>query len=174
MRDQIERLRREFDESFARPEEERPELVPLLGIRVAGRPFALSLGELGGTAAGARIVPVPARSPALIGLAGIRGRVVPVFDLATLFGETRPGAAPRWIALSQGSEAIGLAFSELEGHLERRPEELGAYSGEGQKWIRGALRGERELRPVIDVSAIAASVRETATGKGTKGPVSDG
>ncbi len=149
----------EFDESFAAPEAERPELVPLLAIRVAGRPYALALRELGGTEAGARIAPVPARSPALLGLAGIRGRVVPVFDLATLFGEVRPETPPHWIALSQGVEAIGLAFSELEGHLERRPEELGAYSSQGQKWIRGALRGERELRQVIDVSAIAASVR---------------
>lgn len=174
MKEQIERLRREFDESFATPEGERPELVPLLAIRVGGRPFALSLSELGGTAAGARIAPVPARSPALLGLAGIRGRVVPVFDLASLFGEAKPEATPRWIALSQGNEAIGLAFSELEGHLERRPEELGAYSAEGQKWIRGALRGEKELRPVIDISAIVESVREMAAGKGTKGPVNDG
>jgi len=84
----VAEMRRQFDESFARP---RPHHLPagesMLAIVVRGEPFAVRLAETAGLAAlEGKILPVPSEAKELLGLIGHRGTVVPVFSLAALLG----------------------------------------------------------------------------------------
>lgn len=156
----VEILRREFDAGFAAPPHEvATDLVALLIIRVGEKPYALRVSELGGTAAGQRITPVPSSNRALLGLCGIRGNVVPVFDLAILLGEPRASDAVRYLALSAGHDPVAFAFAELEGYVRVGGAELGHIAASGEQLISDVLQTATGLRPIIEIPAAVASVR---------------
>lgn len=158
-----ETLRREFDAAFALPAlEPAGDGEALLAIRVGERPYALRTRELIGMAVGQRLTPVPSAHPALVGLAGIRGTIVPVFELAILLGGTRPREGARWVAVSAGPEPLGFAFGELEGHLRLVRSDLGPNGGAEKQWASEIVLGGTVLRPVLDVMTLVASVRLAA------------
>jgi chemotaxis signal transduction protein len=108
-------LRRQFDESFARPHRPPPAPhVDLLAIRLGGRPHALRQDQVSGLFAGRPVVALPSSQPQLLGLAGVRGVLVPVFALAALVGADAPGERPHWLVLCGRDEPVGLAFQDLD------------------------------------------------------------
>jgi chemotaxis signal transduction protein len=156
----VEALRREFDAAFARPVREAAEATEdLLEIRVAGSPYALRVAELGGVSAGHRVTAVPSAQAALLGLVGIRGVLVPVFDLARLLGESALEEAPRWVALSRGDSPVGLAFASVDGHLTVSPSALQASAGGGQTLVEQLVRSEAGLRPIVSVGKVLSLLR---------------
>ena len=69
-------LRAAFDCTFALPPSlASPEFEDLLTIRVVGDPYAIRLGDIAEVVTDRSIVPVPAVTPDLLGLAGIRGGI---------------------------------------------------------------------------------------------------
>lgn len=160
----IIRLRDDFDRSFSEPvrnhDEEHTEL---LAIRSGDRPYALKLAQTAGLHPDRPVTPLPGPLPALLGLVGFAGTVVPVYDLATLLGH--PAAErPRWMVLAIGTPPLGLAFHELDGHV-RVPTEL-IVAEDDADCRTGCLRGMVVLdgvtRPIVDVSACRASVHALA------------
>jgi chemotaxis signal transduction protein len=108
-------LARAFDTAFAESAQAAAgSPLALLAIRVAGEPLALRLTQLAGLYARRSIVPVPSALPELLGLVGLRGAIVPVYDLGALLGRA-PQRDPRWIVLA-AQVSIALAFDELEGY----------------------------------------------------------
>src|SRR5262245_19815014 len=95
-------MRRAFDATFAAPSSfGGAALEDFLGVRVCDDAYLVSLSAIASVARAGKIVPVPSRSPLLLGLAAVRGVTVPVFALGSLLGySTRE--APRWL-LSCGS-----------------------------------------------------------------------
>jgi chemotaxis signal transduction protein len=111
-------LREEFDVAFAAaPREARRDLVALLAIRAGGQALAARVLETAGLMLARKIVPVPSRRPELLGIAGLRGAIVPIYSLARLLGEKEPAPHQRWILLAGTSDRVGFAFGELDGHL---------------------------------------------------------
>ncbi|MFT3767669.1 MAG: chemotaxis protein CheW [Minicystis sp.] len=126
-----ESLRRAFDERFAEPAAARaPEGERLLLVDLGGARVALRVGELSGLHPVGKIVRLPGGSADLVGITGIRGRVVPVFDLAALLGAP-PAARPRrFIALAGAGERVGLLVAEIEGWVEIGRAEIRAAAGD--------------------------------------------
>jgi len=160
----IERLRRDFDRSFAEPVRRHDEEhVELLAIRAGGRPYALRLAQTAGLHPDRPVTPLPGPLPALLGLAGFAGTVVPIYDLAALLGHPI-GESPRWLVLAAGLPPLGLAFHELDGHVRVATEAIvGEQAREG---ARGCLRGIAGLdgssRPIVDVPATRELVHALA------------
>jgi len=160
----IERLRQDFDRSFAEPVRRHDEEhVELLALRAGGRPYALRLAQTAGLHPDRPVTPLPGPLPALLGLAGFAGTVVPVYDLAALLGHP-DGENPRWLVLASGSPPLGLAFHGLDGHVRVMAEAIvGEEANEGS---RGCLRGMVGLdgvsRPIVDVPATRALVHALA------------
>jgi len=111
--------RLEFDAAFAAPPAvAAEENVRLLAFRAGDDVFALRLSELAGLHQGRRIVTVPSRTPGVLGMVGLRGRLVPVFSLPRLLGYAE-GGEPRWLAACAGGrEPIALSFEHLDGYRE--------------------------------------------------------
>jgi chemotaxis signal transduction protein len=111
-----EDLRREFDSAFARPP--RPverDQERLLGVPVARHPYALRVHDLDRLEAAGKIVPVPGRNPSVLGLAGLRGQLVPVFSLTRLLGHPRDAQPPRWFAVHGEETPVALAIETCSG-----------------------------------------------------------
>jgi hypothetical protein len=107
-------LRDAFDRGFAAaPAADPGTRHELLRIELAGEPYALVLADLSSLHVDVEIVPVPARTPALLGVIALRGAIVPAYDLRRLLGlsTTRP---PRWLAIAGAS---AFAFDHFAGHF---------------------------------------------------------
>lgn len=114
--ERLEQLRVAFDGSFAQPAmTDETALVDLLALRVGGAGYAMRVADIASLASDRKIVAVPTPIDEALGIAGIRGVVVPVYSLAVLLGHARPIASPRWLVVSAGPEPLAMAFDELDG-----------------------------------------------------------
>jgi purine-binding chemotaxis protein CheW len=152
------RLREEFDASFAEPPAEPVPTEDLLAIRLRGEPFALCAREISGLATGRKIVPLPERSAPFLGLAGHRGQLVPVWDLAALVGYGGPGGGCRWLALGRGESLWAVAFDVFEGY-HRVPVQSIFPLDEGAGFMPESCNFAGASRPVIRLSSILVSLR---------------
>ncbi|HEU4682510.1 MAG TPA: chemotaxis protein CheW [Gemmatimonadales bacterium] len=155
-------LRQAFDQSFAVPPAETSgEVEDLLRIRVAGDPYAIRLRDITGIVARRKVVPLPGATPDLIGSAGIRGGIVPVFTLELLLGYPRTAEVPPWMVLCRSEDPIALGFPEFEGYarLLKSSIHLDDNLRTTQQHVKEVARIEAESRPVISIPLIVATIR---------------
>jgi chemotaxis signal transduction protein len=156
--DLAERLKREFDDAFAAPRvasNGAGEMV--VSIRIAGHAYALRMSQIAGLARDRRIVAIPSPVPELLGLAGVRGELVPTYSLAAWLGHGREPTT-RWLALCGAGERAGLAFGEIEGQLAIEPGQLVA-APESTAHVRDWLRADGDTRPIVDVGSILEAIQ---------------
>jgi CheW-like domain. len=155
-------LRQAFDLSFALPPPQASqEVEDLLTIRVAGDPYAIRLRDIAGIVAGRRVVPVPAVTLDLLGLAGIRGDVLSVFGLASILGYGQAPGSPRWMILCGAEEPIALAFSDFEGYLRLPKSSLHADENlrTTRQYVNQVASTEAGARVVISIPLVVATIR---------------
>ena len=160
MTSRAETLRRDFDRSFAEPPApEAVKPVALLTLHLAGEPFALRLREVSGLFADKAVTPVPSELRELVGVAGFRGGVVPVYDLRALLGLST-AEKPRWLVLAttESGKPLALAFEQFDGHVRVDPGAIAA--GEGD--LREVVRTDGVTRPIIDIGSLLASIAKRA------------
>ena len=153
-------LRDAFDGTFARPPVSgNTEAEDLLAIRVAGQPYALRLNEITGLVSQSPVVAVPAGTPALLGVTGIRGAVVPVFDLPLLLGFA-PDPDPPWLVLCGAEPAIGLAFAGFEGYLRLDPEafQTGGDATPRDPFVQTLVATADGVRAVLSVPRLITAI----------------
>ena len=165
-----EELRQAFDASFAAPPAaEGEQLADFLIVRAAASRLAVRLSEVSLVEAVRKIVPLPAARRGLLGLAGVRGRPLPVFSLASLLGEAEE-SAPRWLCVHESSEPIALGVDAIEQFLRVRPSDLAALAGTGERGrhTTGMLRAGAQSYAVVSLSALAAHIDEGGAGAARK------
>ncbi len=152
-------LRHAFDRSFAEAVHADTILFDdFLAIRLRDDPHVLRLDGV------ARLLPLraltrfPSPVPQWLGLAGVAGDVVPVYDLGLLLGYAM-GATPRWMAVCRAAP-VALAFDVFEGQFrhprETDPGAAGSPRGE-------VLRTAGQVRPVVPVGEVIATIRSLAS-----------
>jgi purine-binding chemotaxis protein CheW len=158
-------VRGAFDGVFAQPlRQARDEEENLLAFRVGREPYAVRLDQLAGLFADRPVTPLPDAPPGLLGLAGLRGALMPVYDLRITLGQSGSGT-PRWMLVAAGETPVAFAFNTLDGHL-RVP--VPARSGPGAAETRDVLRTGDELRSVLDLTELIDRIRANCAG--TPGP----
>ncbi|GAB7037007.1 MULTISPECIES: chemotaxis protein CheW [Catenuloplanes] len=166
MRERLGQLRASFDRSFADPPREQVvQFHDLLAITVAGRRYALRLAQSAGLFPNRRVTPLPGPIAALLGVAGFRGSIVPVYSLAAVLGQP-PQPESRWLVLASGEPAVALAFEALDGHL-RIPaaEVIEEQIGHGPRGcLRGIVQRPEGARPIVDVAAVRAAIQALTHG----------
>lgn len=162
-------LRRDFDRAFAEPFRARSSKgIELLAVRVAGEPYLLPLRELAGLVADGRIVAVPTALPEFLGVTGIRGAVVPVYDLGAILGHgarARASAEPAvWLALAARGR-LAFAFDAFDGQRRVPRQELQAPPSEsgGRGYVRGVVRLAETLVPVVDLPGVVDAIERRAS-----------
>jgi chemotaxis signal transduction protein len=156
-------LRDAFDRSFAaaRPPDAPPG-VDLLAIGVGAKSYALRLSEIAGLHPDRRITPLPGAAPALRGIAGFRGAIVPVYDLAALLGHPQAEEA-RWLAMAVG-EPVAFAFATVDGHLRVARDAIMADAiGQGpHRGVREFARiADQAVHPIVHLPSIIDAVRRS-------------
>jgi purine-binding chemotaxis protein CheW len=167
---QLDDLRRAFDQAFAvPPPPPLAELESLLIIRVDGESFALRVGELAGLEGRRKIVALPLDAPAFLGLAGMKGQLVPVYSLASLLGYAGEGTDEgRWLAVCGAGDPVGLAFPALQGYVRIAPSALSALgeAERGRGHVQGVLRLASETCYVLSVPSILAEINRRTSRPG--------
>jgi chemotaxis signal transduction protein len=156
-------LRDAFDRARAIPFSSQTfeRIEDLLAIRVSGDAFAIRLGEISSLATDKKIVAFPSPIPELLGVAGIRGRLVPVYSLAALLGYSASTVRGRWLALCGAEELVGLAIDNFEGYL--RVPLAQVYAAEQQDLVSAHLkhvvRVADTVRAVISIPLIIGVIQ---------------
>jgi purine-binding chemotaxis protein CheW len=161
-------LRSAFDRTFSEP----PALAAastedLLAVTIAGDAYALRVSELSGLVSNRKVVAVPTRAPHLLGVAGVRGVLVPVYGLASLLGYD--GARPQspWLALCGRQEPVALAFEQLDGFLRVPRADLHPVGIEPSKQhVAEGVRTGSVTRRVVDTRSILTALQAGAGSSG--------
>jgi chemotaxis signal transduction protein len=157
--DRVAELRAAFDRSFSEaPSREVAALEDLLDVRVGRTPYALRVAEMSGLFADVKITPMPTRVPELVGIAGFRGSILPVYDLRAMLGYTMDRNA-RWLAIAAAAP-LGLLFDRFEGHVRVRRDAIVP-----QDRRDGDVRHVREMvqlnglaRPIVSIGSILETI----------------
>lgn len=147
-------LREEFDRSFTLA----PTLPPagsenLLTIRVGAEPYAIRMAEIRGLYADRRILALPSAWPELLGVTGIRGRIVPVYQLAALLGR-EGAAAPRWMVLVEAGAPLAFGFDAFDAHISAGAGQLLAPDSAAEP-AAGAVRTATGVLPLLTLGRLA-------------------
>jgi len=96
---------------------EAPGLWRGIGYRVGSRLFVSGIDEISELLAVPVLTPVPGTQPWLLGVANVRGNLVPVIDLGRfLFGErTLHSERSRLLVVRQGQGSVALLVDEVFG-----------------------------------------------------------
>ncbi|MGC4087655.1 MAG: chemotaxis protein CheW [Polyangiaceae bacterium] len=112
-----ERLRVEFDAAFAREVElERPAHEDLLTFQVAATRYAVKSRDVRALLPTPKLARVPSDQAQLLGVGGVRGELIPVFDLGLLLGHPAASELGRWSLLVGAQHPLGLTFQVFERH----------------------------------------------------------
>jgi chemotaxis signal transduction protein len=158
-------LRAAFDRAFAAPvRADATAKLDLLAVRAGPEPFAIRLSEVTGLFVDRRITRVPTSDATLIGIAGFRGAIVPVYSLLAVLGHSA-AEAPRWLVIA-ATTPIALAFDQFEGHLRISPDAILPQHSHAQ--MRGYapefVRSAGVVRPILHLPSIVEALGSARPG----------
>jgi hypothetical protein len=152
-------MRREFDAAFGSPPApEPPPRERLLRVAAGGRGWFVRTRELAAVLACGEVVAVPGAGRGLLGLASVRGQVLPLFALTSLIDPAAPAERARLILVAAGGPGIGIGVSSVDG-LAELPEEAVRAGAGGRPMPDGG-----QARVLLDFAALVRGVREGSRG----------
>jgi chemotaxis signal transduction protein len=127
-------------------------------VRVADEHYALPVADVLEVAELGDVTPVPGARAAVLGVRNLRGQVLPVVDLATLFELPQPDPE-RIVIAEHGALRAGFAVDSVAG-VEQLPE---ASEEVDSRHLLGAALAGDTLVGVIDVGSVLGEVQETSS-----------
>lgn len=154
-------LRQSFDSAFAGAiASERPQQDDVLVVGIASDSYAIRLADIAGLRSDARITSLPGSLAELVGIASVRGTIVPVYDFRTLFGYPR-APVHRWFVIAAAAP-VAFAFDRYEGHQRVGREAIAAASrqdaGAQSPFVREVVRTDAVMRPIIHLASVLEHV----------------
>jgi chemotaxis signal transduction protein len=157
-------LRNAFDLARAIPSStEKAEAIEnLLAISLSGDPYAIRVSEISALAIDKKVVGLPTHVPELLGVAGIRGSVVPVYNLAVLLGYTAAENQMHWLALCGTDEPVGLAFGNFEGYIQIPSTQLYPANSESAKseHVKNFALVSGRVRAIVSIPHIVEAIKK--------------
>jgi chemotaxis signal transduction protein len=154
-------LRQAFDAGFTHaPVIDARAPHDLLALTVGGDGYVFAMREIASLAVDRAITPLPTAVRELTGLAGLRGAIVPVYDLALLLGYARPASA-RWLAVVAGAP-LALAFERFDGYVRQPAGDVAFEAADGLRGrhVHAIARTADWARPVVAVRAVLETIRQ--------------
>jgi purine-binding chemotaxis protein CheW len=159
--DRAAQLRQAFDRSFAEPvRAETRSTVDFIAISLAGDAHAIRMSDIGGLFADVRVTPCPSPVAELRGIAGFRGALTPVYDLAALLGYSM--SSGRWMVLAR-DQALALAFDDFRDHFRIEPAAIAARQGASvSRHVHQIAQQPGRAWPIIDIPSVVAVIKARA------------
>lgn len=136
--------------------------VPMIAFRIGPRWFAVKAVRVREVVTLESITRVPGVSSQILGVALVRGRLVPILDLPAMLSCPRTGepaiTRPRLLVLSRGEDEAALIADETFGVLELTPPE---QEKEGDL-VRGDLRWRTHILALLDADLVIETVTEAS------------
>ena len=156
----FEDLKLAFDLTFQQPQIERgQELVHLLIVNIGTSKFALKVADLAGLARARTVVPIPGARSGLLGLAGLKGRMVAVYSLAATIGSPDLSTSQnRWMVLCRCEKEIALAFTAVAGTMMVPRAELNPVSPGAPPHATDAVGAGSSQLWLLSVNSIAETI----------------
>jgi chemotaxis signal transduction protein len=148
-------LRDGFDRSFAAPlRADIARQLDLLAVRVGSEACAIRLSEVTGLFADRKITPVPGSNAALLGIAGFRGAILPVYSLHALLGHSSTPVS-RWLVIAAAAP-VALAFDVFEGHLRAAADAILPQQSQTKTlaYAHEFIRGADTVRSVLHLPSV--------------------
>lgn len=161
--ERVGELREAFDRSFALPVAQSAETEQtFLILGVGNERYAVILETLLGIEHHRKVVPLPLRAAGLLGLAGFRGQLVPVFSLASLLGCADGPERPVWMAFCKGPTPVAIAFDRFEGSVRVAAADL--YAGKAKDGLprltKQTVRFGTGVLPVLDAVSVVEAITQ--------------
>ena len=125
--------------------------------------MALRIRELRGLFSSRKVAPLPGAKRELLGMAGIRGRVVAVYDLAALLGVPEAGVG-KWLALCGAQEDLGFSIPEVESHVKvmERAIVQATATDRAHTHVPEVVRVGEAVYGVVNIASVLETVRGLA------------
>jgi chemotaxis signal transduction protein len=137
--------------------------VAWLLVRVNGRLVGLALPRVVEVLPPATVHPIPSREPSVRGITSVRGRLVTVVHLGALLDGGVCPAVPGETAVMVDVDGSRLCL-EVDGAEEvLLGSGLPIPHGTTLPWASAVARHQDALVPLLDLDALGARIRETAT-----------
>lgn len=132
-----------------------------LGFNVGGNRLVSELGQVLEVLAPPRVTPIPGVESWVLGVANVRGRLLPVIDLCAYLGVANTTQRAEWrvLVVEDGDLYCGLLVEQSFGMLQFEPQEADVGGDDIveaglARFLRGSYRqGARQWR-VMDVRAL--------------------
>jgi purine-binding chemotaxis protein CheW len=131
-------------------------MVDFLSLRLGDDVHAIRMAEIAGLFTDVKTTSCPTSIAELRGIAGLRGALTPVYDLAMLLGY--PMSSGHWIVLAKG-RTPALAFDVFEEHFRIESTSVAAQAGSSSPYVREVARLRDRAWPVIDITSVVAAIK---------------
>ena len=160
----VAELRSVFDRERAAPSSSRTELQTesLLAIRVFRDAYVIRVSEISGLSTDRKIVAFPSPIPELLGVASVRGTLVPVYSLAGLLGYGAETGQVRWLVLCGTEEPFALAISDFEGYMRMPRTQLHQIEQKdvARTHVTDVARTTDVVRAVVSIPLLRETIQE--------------
>lgn len=143
--------------------EVRVDLQQYVAFRVSGENYGLSIDQISEISKTFDTTPVPRTADFVVGIGNVRGRVIPIVDLAKrLRLESLPtGRESRVLIVHHEDDLYGLIVDEVLYVVTIAPEDLedapGAIAGSRGEYIRALTRLEDDILIVLELGTVLDS-----------------
>lgn len=119
-------------------------------LRVGGESYAFPVEHVLEVAELGEVTPVPGSQHAILGVRNLRGQILPIVDLATIFG-IRGSGQPRCVLVAESSgQRAGFAIDDVSD-IERLPDSIDETESD---LLFGSALTSDELVGVVDVARL--------------------
>jgi purine-binding chemotaxis protein CheW len=134
-------------------------------IAIGGELFAIDLRHVREVFELESITPIPGMPASLVGVANLRGTIIPLADLRPSLGML-PAATPKFaVVVRQGNQQIGILIDEVPEIRTIHPDDILTASAEGvidgRPILSCLLKVEDRMSGMVEVSRLLASVEGT-------------
>jgi purine-binding chemotaxis protein CheW len=128
-------------------------------VRVGRELYALPVANVLEVAELGELTVVPGASRSVLGVRNLDGRVLPIFDLASVFGIAREGHAPRLVVAELGGLRAGFAVDEVTDVSALGSEREHAEAD----YLAHAVLEDGKLVGAVDIEHVFATLAREAT-----------
>ena len=125
-------------------------------LRLGNESYALPVEHVLEVAELGEVTPVPGAQRAILGVRNLRGQILPIVDLATVFGIEGSGSPQRVVVAESNGHRAGFAIDDVSD-IEQLPDAVDETESD---LLVGAALTNDELVGVVDVSRLFKSLEQ--------------